>query len=139
MPYIHHIYTYVHPSYMYIHYIFTIFTPNTPVHPPYTLFLYASSKQPIKQVPPVRPLFLEFPNEETLYANSTATAFEFLAGQWLLAAPVYDHKVTRDGIYLPLGPASPHNTVWVDWWNGTQYAGGSTLNAYDAPLSKVPI
>ena len=68
----------------------------------------------------MRPLFLEFPNEESLYTNSTATAFEFLAGEWLLAAPVYDDRVTRDGIYLPLGPASPDNTVWVDWWNGTQ-------------------
>jgi hypothetical protein len=57
-----------------------------------------------------------------------------LSGPSLLAAPVYTGgAVTRDGIYLPAG------TVWVDWWNGTRYAGGQTLDGYSAPLDVLPI
>lgn len=84
-------------------------------------------------VPPVRAMLLEFPQEEQLYVPSTATSYQFMSGEWLLVAPVYDDRSVRDGIYLPAG------TQWVDWWDGSLHEGGTTLNGYDCPLSKLPL
>ena len=38
---------------------------------------------------------------------------QFMSGDWLLVAPIYEDAVTRDGIYLPAG-------TWIDYWNGTE-------------------
>ena len=85
-------------------------------------------------VPPVRAALLEFPADPRLYVPDATTSYVMMGGEWLLAAPVYTAgAVTRDGIYLPA------NTTWVDWWDGARYAGGQTLNAYPAPLSKLPL
>ena len=51
IPFLHlhyHIYTYVHPLYMYTHHIYTMYTPNTPLYTPYIHPIYAL-KQPISQ------------------------------------------------------------------------------------------
>jgi len=85
-------------------------------------------------VPPVRAPLLEFPSDEALYAPSNATSYQFMTGPALLVAPVYtEGATTRDGIYLPAG------ATWADWGDGTLYAGGQTLDGYDAPLSKLPL
>merc|ERR1712139_585099 len=66
-------------------------------------------------VPPVRAMVLEFPDDRSLYANSTGSGYQFMSGEWFLVAPIWEDTTVRDGIYLPEG-------VWHDWWNGTAYA-----------------
>lgn len=65
-------------------------------------------------VPPVRAMLLEFPGVERLYVNSTATAYQFMLGPWLLVAPVYfGHELratVREGIFLPGGDSD----AWFD-------------------------
>ena len=57
-------------------------------------------------------MLLEFPDDESLYTNATATAYQLMLGPWLLAAPVYQPgAVVRDGIYLPGGATS---AAWFD-------------------------
>ena len=85
-------------------------------------------------VPPIRALLLEFPSEEALYTPSNASSYTFMSGPSLLVAPVYtEGALERSDIYLPNG------TQWMDWWDGTLYEGGTTLNAYPAPLDKLPL
>jgi alpha-glucosidase len=85
-------------------------------------------------VPPIRALLLEFPEDETLYSANNGSSYEFMSGEFLLAAPVYIEGATsRDGIYLPNG------TKWIDWWNASIYEGGQTIDNYDAPLDKLPL
>jgi hypothetical protein len=102
-----------------------------------TPYMYALSREAHDTgVPPVRALLMEFPEDEALYAPTAdgGATYSFMSGASLLAAPVYmQGAVTRDGIYLPNG------TFWLDFWNGTVYAGGSTLDGYDAPLDKLPL
>jgi alpha-glucosidase len=85
-------------------------------------------------VPPIRALLLEFPEDENLYNPNNGSSYEFMSGEFLLAAPVFIEGATsRDGIYLP------NSTKWIDWWNGTIYEGGQTIDNYDAPLIKIPL
>ena len=87
-------------------------------------------------VPPVRSPLLEFPGDEPMFIHSNLSSYEFMSGEWLLAAPVYTQgAVTRDGIYLPGGAGQ----IWLDYWDGTRYAGGQTLDGYPAPLSTLPL
>jgi alpha-glucosidase (family GH31 glycosyl hydrolase) len=57
---------------------------------------------------------------------------QYMSGEWLLAAPVYEDAVTRDGIYLPAGE-------WWDYWDGTVSQGPQTVDGYAAPLDKLPL
>lgn len=85
-------------------------------------------------VPPIRSPLLEFPGDEALYIPTNTSSYQFMTGPFLLAAPVYvEGAVTRDGIYFPAG------SQWVDYWDGTVFEGGQTLDGYDAPLSKLPL
>jgi hypothetical protein len=83
-------------------------------------------------MPPVRAMALQFPEDNSTWTNHTGTAYQFMSGDWLLVAPIYEDAVTRDGIYLPAG-------TWIDYWNGTEYTGPATLDGYAAPLDKLPI
>ena len=67
--------------------------------------------------------------------NATAA---FMAGPFLLVAPVVDAAAARAAVYLPrladavggaatAAAAAVGDGTWVDWWNGTRYAGGATL------------
>jgi hypothetical protein len=86
-------------------------------------------------VPPLRAMLLEFPADESLYANGSATALQFMVGPWLLAAPVYEAGAIRRTVRLP-GNAT---TVWLDFWDGSVLKAGQTLDAYDAPLHTLPL
>ena len=81
-------------------------------------------------VPAVRALVLEYPDDPV--ALGTATRDEFLLGRSLLVAPVYKDEEKRDSIYLPEGQ-------WIDYWDGKVYNGKAWLNAYAAPLDKLPL
>jgi alpha-glucosidase (family GH31 glycosyl hydrolase) len=65
-------------------------------------------------------------------ALKTATQYEFLLGKSLLVAPVFRDEEKRDSIYLPAGK-------WFDYLDGTVYEEKKTLNAYPAPLEKLPV
>ncbi|WP_195420310.1 TIM-barrel domain-containing protein, partial [Collinsella sp. D33t1_170424_A12] len=91
-------------------------------------------------MPMIRAILL---SENTPYANSTATQYEYTLGDDFLVAPVYqntadtdgDGNDVRNGIYLPGGS----ETIWIDYLTGAQYRGGQVLNHFDAPLWKLPV
>jgi alpha-glucosidase len=64
-------------------------------------------------VPAMRPLMLEFPQDERTYGLDE----EFLFGPSLLVAPVLREAVTEHQVYLPAG-------AWFDYWTGKRYQGG---------------
>jgi len=66
-------------------------------------------------VPAMRPLFMEFPEEE----GAAAIDDEFLFGSDLLVAPVLREGMTERSVYLPKGD-------WYDFWTGRRFAGGVT-------------
>ena len=81
-------------------------------------------------VPAVRALVLEYPTDSMTFGN--ATRYEFLLGKDLLVAPVYKSEDKRDSIYLPVGK-------WIDFWDGTELNGKTTLRNYCAPLDRLPL
>ncbi len=81
-------------------------------------------------VPAVRGLVLEYPDDPVTWGN--ATKYEYLLGKDLLVAPVFKSEAKRDSIYLPKGK-------WIDFWDGTEYQGNTTLMNYPAPLDKLPL
>jgi alpha-glucosidase len=81
-------------------------------------------------VPAVRGLVLEYPNDPLTWGEKYK--YEFLLGKDLLVAPVYKSESKRDSIYLPEG-------TWIDYWDGTEFKGQTTLMGYNAPLDKVPL
>jgi alpha-glucosidase (family GH31 glycosyl hydrolase) len=81
-------------------------------------------------VPATRAMVLEYPDDSVTWGKSTQ--YQFMNGQWLLVAPVYKSEGKRDSIYLPKG-------TWYDYWDGTALKGGRWLNAYPAPLDKLPV
>ncbi|MBE6469382.1 MAG: hypothetical protein E7001_05415 [Coriobacteriaceae bacterium] len=96
-------------------------------------------------LPMVRAILL---SEDTAYANSTATQYEYTLGEDFLVAPVYqntdgddangglgDGNDVRNGIYLP----GTEKDIWIDYLSGKQYRGGQVLNNFEAPLWKLPV
>lgn len=81
-------------------------------------------------VPSVRGLVLEYPDDPATWGD--AVKYEYLLGKDLLVAPVYKSEAFRDSIYLPGGK-------WIDFWDGTEYSGNTTLMKYAAPLDKLPL
>ena len=78
-------------------------------------------------VPALRPLFLEFPDEE----NFTGTGDEFLFGDDLLVAPVLEEGATEREVSLPKGD-------WFDYWTGHKFAGGHAVNL-PVTIDSIPI
>lgn len=68
-------------------------------------------------LPALRPLFLEFPNDE----HTAKIDDEFLFGSDLLVAPVLWEGVENRDVYLPAGD-------WFDYWTGRRYTGNTTIN-----------
>ena len=82
------------------------------------------------------------------FANSTATQYEYTLGEDLLIAPVYqntdgdaangglgDGDDIRNDIYLP----GTSEDIWIDYWTGDQYRGGQVVNNFKVPLWKTPV
>jgi alpha-glucosidase len=78
-------------------------------------------------VPALRPLFLEFPNDE----HVTGTEDEFMFGDDLFVAPVLHEGATELEIYLPQGQ-------WFDYWTGKQFTGGRTIHL-PVTLDSIPM
>lgn len=87
-------------------------------------------------MPMVRGMMLEYPNDPNTYG--TETQYQYMWGPNLLVAPVYDGDSNaaevRNNIYLP-----DKNQVWIDYFTGEQYQGGSVLHNFSAPLWKTPV
>lgn len=78
-------------------------------------------------VPALRPLFVEFPNDE----NAAGTEDEFMFGSDLLVAPVLWEGFTNRQVDLPPGD-------WFDYWTGRHYPGNSRMKV-DAPIDYIPL
>lgn len=79
-------------------------------------------------IPPMRPLFFDFPEDEGCVAVDDA----FLLGPDLLVAPVLYAGARSREVYLPAG------TTWTDAWTGETFDGGQWITA-DAPLERIPL
>jgi alpha-D-xyloside xylohydrolase len=79
-------------------------------------------------LPPMRPLFLEFPDDP----GAWEVADSYLFGADLLVAPVLEAGATSREVYLPAGAA------WTDAWTGEQYEGGQNV-VVDAPIERIPV
>jgi alpha-D-xyloside xylohydrolase len=77
---------------------------------------------------PLRPYFLEFPQDPKAWEVGTA----YLFGRDLLVAPVLEAGAREWKVYLPLG------ATWTDAWTGAEYEGGQTVTV-DAPLERIPL
>ncbi len=79
-------------------------------------------------VPPMRPLFFDFPQDESAWKVED----QFMFGPDLLVAPILHEGATSRELYLP------PNTVWSDAWNGQTFAGGQWITVC-APLEQIPL
>ncbi len=78
-------------------------------------------------IPAMRPLFLEFPEDEkTAHIDD-----EFLFGSNLIVAPVLLEGATEQTVYLPKGN-------WFDYWSNQKYEGGKTM-IVPTPLGSIPL
>ncbi|WP_077623082.1 glycoside hydrolase family 31 protein [Sediminibacillus massiliensis] len=89
----------------------------------YSVFREASEKG----LPVMRPLFMEFPEDEKTYRISD----QFMIGNNVLVAPVMAPGVTDRAVYLPEGE-------WTDYLTGDQYEGGKA-HLVHAELDHLPI
>ncbi|MEV6008638.1 TIM-barrel domain-containing protein [Streptomyces sp. NPDC051976] len=69
-------------------------------------------------VPVVRPLYLQYPEEQDAYA---AAGSEYLYGPDVLVAPV-----TTPGTASTTSVWFPPGSTWTDWFTGKTYTGGTT-------------
>lgn len=79
-------------------------------------------------VPPMRPLFLQFPGDPAAWDVEDA----FLLGPDLLVAPVTEAGATGREVRLPAGAS------WTDAWTGERHEGGRTIRVA-APLERIPL
>ncbi len=79
-------------------------------------------------VPPMRPLFVDFPADEECWRIDDA----FLFGPDLLVAPVLELGVRGRAVYLPAGAS------WTDTATGGVHGGGRVIEV-TAPLSRIPV
>ncbi|HZU68981.1 MAG TPA: TIM-barrel domain-containing protein [Ktedonobacteraceae bacterium] len=89
----------------------------------YTLFHEATAQG----TPIMRPLYYHYPNDELACDSQD----EFLLGDSLLSAPIYEQGATSRNVYLPAG-------TWFDYWDGTAYPGSGTIEVA-APLERWPL
>ncbi|MEV6607050.1 glycoside hydrolase family 31 protein [Kutzneria sp. NPDC051319] len=79
-------------------------------------------------LPPMRPLFLEFPDDPGAWLVEDA----FLLGPDLLVAPVTAAGVRDRAVYLPGGAR------WTDAWTGAEHEGGQMVTVA-APIDRIPL
>ena len=78
-------------------------------------------------VPALRPLFLEYPDDEKVAGLDD----EFLFGADLLVAPVLYQGANEREVYLPKGE-------WFDYWTGRRFAGGQAIHL-PVTLDSIPM
>ena len=78
-------------------------------------------------LPPLRPLFLEFPSDDRTWDQDD----QFMFGSDLIVAPVLRPGERNRGVYLPKG-------TWYDFWTGRPYPGDQSITV-PVILSSIPI
>ena len=92
-------------------------------------YLHAQADETSKTgVPIMRPLLLEFPDDEASWSVDD----QFMFGRDLLVAPVLEQGARERPVYLPLG------AEWTDAWTGAPLSSGEVVVA-QAPLEKIPV
>ena len=81
-----------------------------------------------KGIPPMRPLFVDFPDDSLCYSIED----EYMFGPDLLVAPVLEADASSRKVYLPA------NITWKDAWTGQQYEGGQWIDV-PAPIETIPL
>jgi alpha-D-xyloside xylohydrolase len=81
-----------------------------------------------KGIPPMRPLFFDFPEDE----GCAMVEDQFMFGPDLLVAPILHGGACSREVYLPAGAA------WTDAWSQASYDGGQWIAAA-APLERIPL
>jgi len=76
----------------------------------------------------MRGLVMDFPEDRAAWDVND----EYLFGPSFLVAPVTEFGARARNVYLPEG------TAWYDFYTGTRYDGGQTIDA-TAPLSRMPL
>ena len=89
----------------------------------YTLFREANRSG----APILRPLYYHFPQDE----QALDVESEFLVGESLLSAPIYEQGATKRDVYLPPG-------LWYSYWDYQEYPGGGWTEI-EAPLERWPL
>ncbi|HKN99317.1 MAG TPA: TIM-barrel domain-containing protein, partial [Pseudonocardiaceae bacterium] len=79
-------------------------------------------------LPPMRPLFVDFPADAATWAVDD----QLLFGPDVLVAPVLSPGAPGRPVYLPAG------ATWTDPWTGTAHEGGTTVDAA-APPDRIPV
>jgi alpha-D-xyloside xylohydrolase len=79
-------------------------------------------------LPPMRPLFLDYPDDPT----SWQVEDQFLFGPDALVAPVYTEGARERRVWLPPG------ATWVNAWSRSEHAGGQWVDS-PAPLDTIPV
>ena len=77
---------------------------------------------------PMRPLFMDFPNDETCWDIED----QFMFGPDLVVAPVVTAGTRSRSVYLPAC------NKWKDAWSDELHEGGTTVEA-DAPIERIPV
>jgi alpha-glucosidase len=80
-------------------------------------------------LPIMRPMFLEYQNDEECYSDNAQ--YQFMFGDNILVAPVLSAKENFKKLYLPKGK-------WMDWWTSKIYDGNQWI-IMDAPVWKIPL
>ena len=109
---------------------------------PYT---YTFAYEAVSGLPLIRPAMSIDRCPSTLHLSPSSlllppsTLYEFLYGPSFLVAPIYqDTKADsagndiRNDIYLPEG-------TWYDYFSGEAYQGDKVIDAFEAPLWKLPV
>ena len=79
-------------------------------------------------LPPMRPLFVDFPND----AEAWRVEDQFMFGPDVLVAPILEAGRRARPVYLPTG------TTWRDAWTGATVEGGRRPEV-PAPLERIPV
>ncbi len=79
-------------------------------------------------LPPMRPLFVEFPDDP----GCEAVDDQFLFGPDILVAPVLRLSQREREVYLPAG------ANWINAWDRQPFAGGQVVKTA-APLDRIPV
>ena len=79
-------------------------------------------------IPMMRPLLVEFPEDETSWDIDN----QFMFGPDLLVAPVVEQGARSRRVYLPSG------AQWTNAWTSEKVPSGTEVTA-DAPLQKIPL
>jgi alpha-glucosidase len=92
-------------------------------------YLMAANRKAHEEGSPIqRPLVYDFQNDPKTWDRS----FEYMFGEELLVAPVYEAAAKSRKLYLPKG------CMWKDYWDGSIYLGGIDLER-PVDLGIIPI